>query len=99
MSSYFVYRLIPPRETFDLDMSDEERTIMARHGEYWRAIMEAGKVVVYGPTRDRSGSWGLGVLEAESEDEVRAIVANDPAISSKLASVEVGTMLAAYVRQ
>jgi hypothetical protein len=32
----FVSRLQAPRPTFALDMSEEEREIMARHAEYWR---------------------------------------------------------------
>jgi uncharacterized protein len=98
VSEYFVYRLIPPRPSFDLDMTDEERAIMARHARYWGTLFETGKVIVYGPVRDGAGSWGLGVIEAESEANVRAIAAEDPAVTSGLAKIEIGTMVRAFVR-
>jgi uncharacterized protein len=99
MSSHIVYRLIPPRPTFNVDMTEDERAIMIRHAEYWRALPEAGKVVVYGPVLDGTGSWGLGVFEAGSEDGARAIANDDPGISSQMAAAEVGPMLNAFLRQ
>jgi hypothetical protein len=38
-NSHFVYRLIPPRPTFDEDMTDAEQEIMGRHAEYWAGLM------------------------------------------------------------
>jgi hypothetical protein len=57
--STFVFRLKAPRPTFALDMSDEEREIMARHAEYWRPWVESGQMVIFGPVLDASGSWVL----------------------------------------
>ncbi len=96
--SYFVYRLIPPRPTFPDDMSDEEREIMLRHGEYWQRALAEGKVLIYGPVRDDTGAWGLGVLELDSEQEARALVDGDPAISSGMARFELGPMVQALLR-
>ena len=82
--STFVFRLKAPRPTFALDMSDEEREIMARHAEHWRPWVESGQMVIFGPVLDASGSWGLGVVEADDEQEVRAFAAGDPASSAPL---------------
>jgi uncharacterized protein YciI len=98
MSEHFVYRLIPPRASFDQDMSAEEGAIMGRHAQYWQQMMAAGKVLIYGPVRDGTGAWGLGVLEVDSADEAHAIAVGDPAVTSGLASVEIGAMLRAFVR-
>jgi hypothetical protein len=38
-----------PRPTFALDMSDEEREIMACHSEHWRPWAEPGQMVIFGP--------------------------------------------------
>ena len=38
-NTHFVYRLIPPRPTFDEDMTDAEREIMGRHAEYCAELM------------------------------------------------------------
>jgi len=61
-----------PRPNFALDMTDEEREIMGRHAAYWQPYLESGQMVIFGPVLDGTGSWGLGVVEADDEDEVRA---------------------------
>ena len=96
--SVFVIRLKAPRPTFALDMSDEEREIMARHAAHWQPWIEAGHMVIFGPVLDASGSWGLGVLEADDEAEVRAFGANDPVVTTGTAAIEIGTMLGGFVR-
>ena len=94
----FVFRLKAPRPTFALDMSDEEREIMSRHATYWQPYIDSGQMVVFGPVLDDTGSWGLGVIEAEDEDELRAFVARDPVVTSGTADMEIGKMLAGFVR-
>ena len=94
----FVFRLAAPRPTFALDMTDEEREVMGRHAAYWQPLVEAGRMVVFGPVLDSTGSWGLGVVEADDEEEIRAFAAGDPAVTTGTASVEMGKMLAGSVR-
>lgn len=94
----FVFRLKAPRPNFALDMTDEEREIMGRHAAYWRPYVEAGQMVVFGPVLDGTGSWGLGVLEAEDEEQIRAFAAGDPVVVTGTAEIEVGKMLAGFVR-
>jgi uncharacterized protein len=94
----FVFRLKAPRPTFALDMTDDEREIMGRHAEYWQPLIDSGQMVIFGPVLDTTGSWGLGVVEAEDEDELRAFAARDPVVVSETAAIEVGKMLAGFVR-
>jgi len=96
--STFVFRLKTPRPDFALNQSDEEREIMGRHAAYWQPLIDSGQMVVFGPVLDATGSWGLGVVEAEDEDELRALAAGDPAVTTGTAEIEVGTMLAGFVR-
>jgi uncharacterized protein YciI len=98
-NTHYVCRLIPPRPTFDQDMTDGEREIMGRHAAYMTGVMKTGKMVVYGPVRDRSGAWGLAVFEAASEAEVRQITDADPAVSSGLGTYEIGVMPVTIVRR
>jgi uncharacterized protein YciI len=94
----FVFRLVAPRPNFALDMTDEEREIMGRHAAHWRRYLESGQMVIFGPVLDGTGSWGLGVVEAEDEDELRAFAAGDPAVSAGIAEMEIGRMLGGFVR-
>jgi uncharacterized protein YciI len=97
-ASHFVYKLIPPRPTFATDMDDAEQAIMGEHAAYWTALVEQGRAVVFGPVLDRHGSWGLAVVEAETEEDVRLIAADDPAVRMNLCTFEIGTMLEAVIR-
>jgi uncharacterized protein len=96
--STFVFRLKAPRPTFALDMTDEEREIMARHAAHWRPFLDSGRMVVFGPVLEASQSWGLGVVEARDEDELRAFAAADPAVTTGTATIEIGTMPGGYIR-
>ena len=71
---------------------------MAQHAAYWRPLIESGQMVIFGPVLDSSGSWGLGVVEADDEDELRDFAAGDPVVISGTGSIEVGKMLAGFVR-
>jgi uncharacterized protein len=91
---YYVYRLLPPRPTFHLDMNDREREVMNQHASYWQAKIDAGDVVVYGPVLVADASWGLAVFAAANEDDARTIIESDPAIASGMATYELGAMAA-----
>ncbi len=94
----FVFRLKAPRPTFAFDMNDQEREVMGRHAAYWRPFLDSGQMVIFGPVLDTTGSWGLGVIEAENEDEVRACAAGDPVVTTGTATIEIGKMLGGFVR-
>jgi uncharacterized protein YciI len=79
-------------------MTEEEQDVMRRHAEYWQPLVEEGRMVVFGPVLDGEGSWGLGVVEADDEDELRAFAAGDPAVTSGTAQLEIGKLLAGFVR-
>jgi uncharacterized protein YciI len=94
----FVLRLIAPRPTFAVDMTDDEREIMGRHAAHWQPYLESGRMVVFGPVLDDSGSFGLAVVEVEDEQELREFAARDPVVASGTARFEIGKMLAGFVR-
>ena len=93
----YVLRLLPPRPTFATDMTDAEREVMGRHAEHWQPYLASGRMVVFGPVLESDGGWGLGVLEADDDEEVRAHAAQDPAVRHGM-TMEVGTLLTGFVR-
>jgi uncharacterized protein len=76
----FLLRLQPPRPTFAQDMTGDERQLMGEHIGYWSGLMGAGRVLVFGPVAEPAGNWGVGIVEAEGEDDVRSMIAGDPVI-------------------
>ncbi len=96
--STFVFRLKAPRPNFALDMTDEEREVMGRHAAHWQRYIDSGQMVFFGPVIDDTGSFGLGIVEADDEDELREFAANDPAVTTGTARMELGQMLQGYVR-
>ena len=68
-------------------------TPLARHAAYWQPRIESGRMVVFGPVL---GSWGLGVVEADDEEELRAFAAGDPVVTT--GTLEVGKMLGGFIR-
>jgi uncharacterized protein YciI len=95
--NHFLYKLIPPRPTFDQDMNEAESAIMARHVAYWQELTQRGTSIVFGPVGDPAGPWGLAVVEAETNEQVQALGEADPAIASGLALFEVCPMPGAIV--
>jgi uncharacterized protein len=96
--STFVLRLIAPRPDFAMTLSDEEREIMGRHSQHWQPLVESGQMVVFGPILDSTGSWGLAVVESDDEDQLRKHAANDPVVTTGTGELELGRMLAGFVR-
>lgn len=97
---YYFVRLIAPRPDFAMTLTPEERAVMSAHGAYWRARMAEGQVVVFGPVDDPAGPWGLGVLRADSPEELAAFQSSDPAIlSGRGFSYEQLPMLSAVWRE
>ena len=74
----FLCRLTPPRPSFALDMTEEEGALMGDHVQYWQGLLAQGSVVAFGPVADPAGGWGVSVVEAGDEAEVRAMLAADP---------------------
>jgi len=77
---YFALYLLPSRPDFAQTMTDEERTIMMKHVGYWTEIMNQGKVLAFGPVLDPAEVYGLGIVSVDDEQEVKDLIANDPAV-------------------
>lgn len=76
---YYVLHLLPSRPDFAQTMTDEERSIMMSHVAYWTELMNQGKVLAFGPVLDPKAVYGLGIIAADDEQEVKDFIAGDPA--------------------
>lgn len=71
--------LEPFRPEFAMTMTDSEKAIMMQHVAYWKEKLKQGKVYAFGPVIDPKEIYGLGVVAVENEQELKDIIANDPA--------------------
>lgn len=78
--NYYLYKLIPPRPTFAADMTETEQAVMAEHVAYWTRQRDRGFAVGFGPVADPAGSWGVAIVEAESEQQAQQLRTHDPAV-------------------
>jgi len=81
---YFLCRLVPPRPTFAIDMTPQERETMQTHGAYWKRLAGAGTAIVFGPVADPKGGWGVGIIAVTDDDELRRHQNDDPAIRANI---------------
>jgi uncharacterized protein YciI len=81
---FFHCRLVPPRPSFAHDMNEAERKVMTEHVGYLGRLAEEGKAVIFGPVADPNGPWGLGILEAEDQTALDAMLSDDPTIRSEM---------------
>jgi uncharacterized protein YciI len=85
---HFMMKYPPKRPTFAQDMTEAEREIMGRHMAYWTDLMNRGHVLVFGPVMAPGGFYGLGIVEADSEEQIRGFIQEDPAIQAGLMNME-----------
>ena len=60
--------------TFAADITEQERALMAQHGDYCQQQFEAGKLLIFGPVMAPGGAFGMGILEVADEAEARHFV-------------------------
>ena len=89
---HFFVRLIPPRATFPMDMTAEEKLLMQEHVRYTQEKFLAGKVRLYGPVMAPEGAFGMAVFAVADEAEVREVLENDPTVLGGLNTFEVCPM-------
>jgi uncharacterized protein YciI len=95
---HYFFKLIPPRTTFPDDMNEDERRLMDEHGRYFQEHFEAGRLLLYGPVWRKSGAFGLGVLEVDSEEQARRFGEGDPSVKAGLNKFEIYPMRVSAAR-
>jgi uncharacterized protein len=81
---YFFLKLIPPRPTFQQDMTESERALMLQHVTYWMELAQRGIAVAFGPVADPRGGYGIGIVELADNANADDLEKNDPTVKSGL---------------
>jgi hypothetical protein len=93
----FFLKLNPPRSSFTIDMTQEERNVMLKHVAYWAPYVNDGTVIVLGPVMDPKGGYGIAVVAVKNEEQLNNLIANDSA--NGLNSYEIYPMRAVTKQQ
>jgi len=89
---YFAAILPSPRPTFPMDMSDDEKKIMGEHSAFWQTLLQSGQGIIVGPVLDPEGTYGFGVVIADSLEDAYSLLETDPA--QKISKYKVYPMMA-----
>jgi uncharacterized protein YciI len=86
----FLYRIQPVRHDMLTKGSTEfESHIVSEHFNYLKRLTEDGVIILAGRTQTTDySSFGIVLLKAETIEEAREIMLNDPAVKNKVFRAE-----------
>jgi uncharacterized protein YciI len=90
-SKHFLYRLTPadPEMLTRALPNQMEAQVVSEHYQYLNQLAVIGTLVLAGRTNtDDDKTFGLVIIEADSEDDARRIMGNDPAIQEGIMNAE-----------
>ena len=82
--NYYFCKLVPPRADFAQTLTQAEITAMQAHAAYWTQKAKDNIALVVGLVADPKGFYGVGIVEAADETQLKAILDNDPAIAANV---------------
>lgn len=88
MGTFYVCLLVKTPNFKDGDTTQNKELLQA-HLKHVQGLIASGKVFAMGPFLDNNPIVGIGVFNASSAEEARAIEQEDPFVKSGLLSVEV----------
>ena len=88
-TTHYLYKIQPTRLAMVTDPTPEEAQIVSEHFHYLKDLSEQGVMVLVGCTLNTdSSTFGIAIFKAESEDEAREIMLNDPAVQKGVMRAE-----------
>lgn len=91
---HFYVKLLGTRPGWPADMTVDEQRIMEEHYLYLKDLTARGKVLIAGPVNSK---FGMIVLEVGSEEEARAIMAEEPSVAQGVHTYEMAPMTASLM--
>ncbi|HEX8597457.1 MAG TPA: YciI family protein [Chloroflexia bacterium] len=82
----YIYMIKATRAGFTTKPTAEEMDAIGRHFQYLKGLVAQKKVVMVGPCLDVA--FGIVVYEADTEEEARSIMENDPSVVEGVMSAE-----------
>ncbi len=82
---YFYAIIKPYRQDFIINPKEEQ--IMSDHFLYLKSLLEQQKLYLAGPTLIPEDPFGLIILEAETEEDARNLLENDPSVKAGIQKI------------
>lgn len=82
----FVYLVRPTRANFNETSTPEEDAVVGEHFTRLKNMLTSGDLILAGPCTD--AAFGIVIFRAESMDEARTIMNEDPAVKAGIFSAE-----------
>lgn len=95
----YVLRLIP-RLLDDNNWTKEDEDIVGRHFRALQSLQKDGRLILAGRTLNSDpDSFGIVILQVESEDEARMLMENDPAVKEGIMTAKLYPYSVALISQ
>lgn len=95
----YVLKLIPPLLNKD-NWTEREEKIVDRHFYRLQKLLEEGKLFLAGKTAGiDEKTFGIVILEVESDEEAKAIMENDPCVAEGIMTAELYPYKVALIRK
>lgn len=96
----YVLKLIPTLYQPE-NWTEKEEDIVSRHFVKLQGLLREGKLILAGKTSgiEDENTFGIVILEVESEKEALAIMNNDPAVSAGIMTAELFPYQVALIRK
>jgi uncharacterized protein YciI len=83
------YAIIKPyRQDFITNPKENEDKIMQDHFYYLKSLMKQNKLFFAGPTLIPEDPFGVIILEAETTEEAKNLLENDPSIKAGIQKID-----------
>ena len=97
----FIYVLkLMPRLLDEDNWTNVEEVIVGRHFRALQSLQQDGRLILAGRTlNDDPDSFGIVILQVESEDEARMLMENDPAVKEGIMTAKLYPYSVALISQ
>ncbi|MFI8619040.1 YciI family protein [Acidovorax sp. NPDC077693] len=85
---YYLCKFIPPRPDFLPTLSDQERDLMKRHGDYMNDLLAQGIIVAHGPVMDPAGGYGVSLYQIADDQDIKGFTSEDPVVKNGIGHYE-----------
>jgi uncharacterized protein YciI len=85
--NYYYAVIKPYRKDFIVNPKDEEKKIMSDHFLYLKSLLKQNKLFLAGPTLIPEDPFGIIIFVAESEQEAKSLLENDPSVKARIQKI------------